>query len=60
MPLLDGGHLMFFAYEALRGKPLAERFQEYGFRFGLILVGSLLLFVVSNDFRKILQSAGLL
>ena len=58
VPLLDGGHLMFYAFEALRGRPLQDRVQEYGFRFGMLLVGSLLVFVVSNDFWKILHSAG--
>ena len=59
VPLLDGGHLMFFAFEWLRGKPLNERVQEFGFRFGLALVGCMLLFVVSNDTFKILKSIGL-
>ena len=35
IPLLDGGHLLFFAIEAIRGRPLSDRAQEYGFRFGL-------------------------
>jgi regulator of sigma E protease len=49
VPMLDGGHLMFYAIEALRGKPLSERAQEIGFRLGLGLVLMLMLFVTWND-----------
>ena len=38
IPLLDGGHLLFYAIEAVRGRPLSERAQEYGFRVGLAIV----------------------
>lgn len=49
VPMLDGGHLMFYAIEALRGRPLSERAQEIGFRLGLGLVLMLMLFVTWND-----------
>ena len=49
VPMLDGGHLMFYAIEALRGRPLSDRAQELGFRFGLGLVLMLMLFVTWND-----------
>ena len=49
IPLLDGGHLLFMAVEAIRGRPLGERAQEYGFRFGLILVLILMVFATWND-----------
>ena len=49
VPMLDGGHLLFYAIEALRGKPLSERAQELGFRVGLGLVLMLMLFVTWND-----------
>ncbi|RDJ24188.1 RIP metalloprotease RseP [Bosea caraganae] len=49
VPMLDGGHLMFYALEALRGRPLSERAQEIGFRVGLGLVLMLMLFVTWND-----------
>lgn len=49
IPLLDGGHLAFYAIEAIRGKPLGEKAQEYGFRLGLTLVVALFLFVTWND-----------
>jgi regulator of sigma E protease len=49
IPMLDGGHLVFYAAEAVRGKPLSERAQEYGFRFGLTLVLGLMVFATWND-----------
>ncbi len=49
IPILDGGHLLFYAIEAVRGRPLGERAQEYGFRIGLALVLSLIVFVTWND-----------
>ena len=50
IPMLDGGHLAFYLFEALRGKPLAEKTQEYGLRVGFALVIALFLFVTWNDF----------
>jgi regulator of sigma E protease len=49
VPLLDGGHLMFYAAEAIRGRPLPPRAQEYGFRAGFALLVSLFLFASWND-----------
>jgi regulator of sigma E protease len=49
IPLLDGGHLLFYGVEAIRGRPLGEKTQEFGFRIGLVLVLSLMLFVIIND-----------
>lgn len=49
IPMLDGGHLLFYGIEAARGRPLGDRAQEYGFRIGLALVFSLILFVTWND-----------
>ncbi|MDX1711691.1 MAG: RIP metalloprotease RseP [Rhodovibrionaceae bacterium] len=53
IPMLDGGHLLFYLFEAVRGKPLGERMQEYGFRIGLALVFSLMLFVTWNDLAQL-------
>ena len=50
VPMLDGGHLLFYAIEAVRGKPLGERVQEYGLRFGLAVILGLMVFVTVNDF----------
>jgi regulator of sigma E protease len=49
VPMLDGGHLLFYGAEALRGRPLGARAQEYGFRIGLVLVFSLMVFATWND-----------
>ena len=49
VPLLDGGHLLFYTFEALRGRPLGQRAQEYGFRVGMVLVFSLMIFATWND-----------
>jgi regulator of sigma E protease len=49
VPLLDGGHLLFYAIEAVRGKPLPERAQEMGFRVGLALILMLMIFTTFND-----------
>jgi regulator of sigma E protease len=53
VPLLDGGHLLFYAVEAVRGRPLSERAQEMGFRFGLALVLMLMIFTTYNDISNI-------
>ncbi len=53
IPMLDGGHLLFFVFEAIRGKPLGERAQEYGFRIGLAVVLTLFVFVTWNDFVRL-------
>ena len=49
IPLLDGGHLVFYAFEALLGRPLSERTQEYGFRMGMMIVLALMIFAFWND-----------
>ncbi len=49
IPLLDGGHLLFYSIEALRGRPLSERAQEVGFRIGLAIVLMLMIFATFND-----------
>ena len=53
IPILDGGHLLYYGIEALRGRPLGEKAQEYGFRIGLALVMTLIVAVTWNDFVHI-------
>ncbi|WP_019995188.1 RIP metalloprotease RseP [Aureimonas ureilytica] len=53
IPMLDGGHLLFYAFEAVRGKPLSERVQEVGFRIGLALVLMLMVFAFWNDLSSL-------
>ena len=57
IPVLDGGHLLFYAAEAIRGKPLSQRAQEYGFRVGLALVLTLIVFVTWKDLVRIWSSS---
>ncbi|MBA3013358.1 MAG: RIP metalloprotease RseP [Proteobacteria bacterium] len=53
IPILDGGHLVFFSIEALRRKPLTLRAQEILQQVGMFLLGSLMLFVFYNDFARL-------
>jgi regulator of sigma E protease len=49
IPMLDGGHLLFFAVEAIRGRPLGERALEYSLRIGIAMVLALMVFATWND-----------
>lgn len=49
IPILDGGHLLFYLAEAIRGKPLPPRAQEYGMRAGLAVILALFVFATWND-----------
>lgn len=49
VPMLDGGHLLYYAVEAVRGRPMGDQAQEYGFRIGLALVMMLMVFATWND-----------
>jgi regulator of sigma E protease len=53
VPILDGGHLVYYAIEAIRGKPMAERFQQIGFRLGFALIGMLMIFSTFNDIKNL-------
>jgi regulator of sigma E protease len=56
IPLLDGGHLLFYGIEAARGRPLSERAQEVGFRIGLAIVVVLMIFATFNDILHLATS----
>ena len=56
IPLLDGGHLLFYGIEALRGRPLSERAQDIGFRIGLAIVVMLMIFATFNDILHLATS----
>jgi regulator of sigma E protease len=56
VPMLDGGHLVYYLIEAVRGKPLSQKIQELGFRIGLALVLTLTLFTFVNDIYWQFQS----
>jgi regulator of sigma E protease len=52
IPMLDGGHLVFYAFEAVRGRPLGPRAQEFGYMIGFALVISLMVFATFNDLTR--------
>jgi regulator of sigma E protease len=54
VPVLDGGHLVFYAIEAIRGKPLGAGAQEVAFRIGLAMVLSLMVFATWNDISNLI------
>lgn len=53
IPVLDGGHLMFMFFEVLRGRPLSLRVREYALGFGMMVIGTLMLFVVFHDIVRL-------
>jgi regulator of sigma E protease len=54
IPLLDGGHLMYYAIEIVKGKPVSERFMELGQRVGLALLLVMMAFAFYNDLNRLL------
>jgi regulator of sigma E protease len=58
IPMLDGGHLLFYGIEAIRGRPLSERTMEIGFRIGFALVIMLMLFATRNDVIHLIRQMG--
>ena len=53
VPILDGGHILFFLIEAIKGRPVSIRIQEYANQFGMLMLLLLMLFAVGNDIRKL-------
>ena len=53
IPVLDGGHLIFYGFEAVMGKPLPEKVQLAGYQMGVVLVLSIMVFALYNDFAKL-------
>ncbi len=54
--MLDGGHLVFYAFEAALGRPLSQRTQEIGLKIGIALVATLLVFTTSHDLLRLLPT----
>ncbi len=54
VPMLDGGHLLFYAIEAVKGSPLSLKAQEMGYRFGLLCMLGLMIFATRNDIMRLL------
>jgi regulator of sigma E protease len=55
VPVLDGGHLLFYGIEAVKGSPLSERAQEAGSRLGLMLLAGLMGLAFYNDIMRLIQ-----
>ncbi len=53
IPMLDGGHLLFYAIESIKGKPISEQIQEYAFRLGLVFLVGIMVFANLNDLLQI-------
>jgi len=53
LPVLDGGHLMYYVIELLTGKPVPEKIQEVGFRIGAALLFMLMSIAIFNDFTRL-------
>jgi regulator of sigma E protease len=56
IPLLDGGHLMYYTVEILKGSPVSERVMEIGQRIGIALLFTLMAFALYNDINRLLSS----
>ena len=54
IPVLDGGHLAYYAAEAMSGRPMAQKVQDYGFRVGFVILFALMSFTILNDLQKLL------
>jgi len=54
IPMLDGGHLMYYFAEVIRGKPVSERIMEIGFKFGLLVVAFSMILALYNDINRLL------
>ncbi len=55
VPLLDGGHLLYYAVEWIKGSPVSERAWEIGQRIGIALIGTLMLFALYNDLGRLIS-----
>ena len=54
IPVLDGGHLLFYAVEWLRGRPAGERLQEYGLRLGIAVLAAIFMFATWQDLKRLM------
>ncbi|WP_353140657.1 RIP metalloprotease RseP [Acinetobacter pragensis] len=53
IPMLDGGHLVYYLVELIRGKPVSEQIQLVGLKIGMVLLGSMMLLALFNDFMRL-------
>ena len=54
IPILDGGHLVYYFIEAIRGRPVSERVQMAGLRIGMAMLGMLMFLALFNDFSRLI------
>ena len=53
IPMLDGGHLIYYFIELIRGKPVSEQIQLVGLKIGMVLLGSMMLLALFNDIMRL-------
>lgn len=53
IPMLDGGHLVYYIIEALRGRPVSEQVQLFGLKIGMALLGTMMLLALFNDIMRL-------
>jgi regulator of sigma E protease len=58
IPLLDGGHLLFYAVEGVLGRPISDRVQQFGLRIGIAFIASLVIFTTSHDLLRLFARGG--
>jgi len=54
IPVLDGGHLLYFGIEAVTRRPVPERIQAWGLQLGLLLISGIMVLAFYNDFTRLL------
>jgi regulator of sigma E protease len=55
VPILDGGHLLYYVVELLKGSPVSERFWEIGQKIGIALLGTMMVFAIYNDINRLIS-----
>jgi len=55
IPMLDGGHLLYYVIEIVKGSPVSPRFEEYGLRFGMAVVGCIMVLALYNDIMRLMN-----
>ena len=55
IPMLDGGHLLYYLIEAVKGSPLSEQAESVGLRIGMAIIGALMVLALYNDFMRLMK-----
>lgn len=55
IPMLDGGHLLYYFIEIIKGSPVSARVEEFGLRFGMAVVAGIMVLAFYNDFMRLLN-----